>query len=278
MSPKLLKIVFTVTGLFLFVLLFIAPKTGEGVKSPAEPEKKQVAAIPDANANVEMYLKMASGALDISLKGNYEAYIKKSAANKNFLDSLVKFWDRLKRPDLASYFTEKKALELNTADSWFSAGNRYYYSIQFTRDETEKPVLYQSAIRSFKNGLKLEPGNNDAKIMLATCYVEGTPQPMEGISLLKEVEKNDSNNVKLQLSFAFFSVKSGQMDKAISRFNKVLQIDPTYIETYLHLADIYEQMNNVDKTIEVLEQYAAKTNDPTAKIEIEKYIKQLKTK
>lgn len=278
MSPKLVKIVLTVSGLLLFVLLFIAPKTGSGSKNPAEPQKKQVAAMPDANANVEMYLKMASGALDVGLKENYEAFVKKSNADNSFLDSLVKFWDRLKRPDLASYFTEKKALQLNTAESWFTAGNRYYYSVQFTRDETEKPVLYQSAIRSFKNGLKMEPGNNDAKIMLASCYVEGTPEPMEGISLLKEVEKNDSNNVKLQLSFAFFSVKSGQMDKAISRFNKVLQIDPTYIEAYLHLADIYEQMNNVDKTIEVLEQYAAKTNDPTAKIEIEKYIKQLKSK
>lgn len=278
MSPKLVKIVLTVSGLLLFVLLFIAPKTGSGSKSPEEPAKKQIAAMPDANANVEMYLKMATGTLEVNLKENYETLLKQSPANRDFLDSLVKFWDRLKRPDLASYFAEKKAQQLNSAESWFTAGNRYYYSVQFTRDETERPVLYQSAIRSFRNGLKLQPDNNDAKIMLASCYVEGTPAPMEGISLLKEVEKSDSNNVKLQLSFAFFSVKSGQMDKAISRFNKVLQIDPTYIEAYLHLADIYEQMNNVDKTIEVLELYAAKTNDPTAKIEIEKYIKQLKTK
>lgn len=278
MSPKLVKIVLTVSGLLLFVLLFIAPKTGSGSKSPEQPAKKQIAAMPDANANVEMYLKMATGTLEVNLKENYETLLKQSPANRDFLDSLVKFWDRLKRPDLASYFAEKKAQQLNSAESWFTAGNRYYYSVQFTRDETERPVLYQSAIRSFRNGLKLQPDNNDAKIMLASCYVEGTPAPMEGISLLKEVEKSDSNNVKLQLSFAFFSVKSGQMDKAISRFNKVLQIDPTYIEAYLHLADIYEQMNNVDKTIEVLELYAAKTNDPTAKIEIEKYIKQLKTK
>jgi len=101
---------------------------------------------------------------------------------------------------------------------------------------------------------------------------------MEGVSLLKEVEKTDSNNVKLQLTFAFLSVKSGQTDKAIERFNKVLQLDPTYIEAYLHLADIYEQQGKVDKTIEVLEQYATKTNDPTAKLEVEKYIKQLKLK
>lgn len=278
MSPKLTKIIILVTGLLLFVLLFIAPKISSSPKVVAEEAKQKSAALPDANANVEMYLKMAVGTLDVQLKDRHETFFKQAPANLSAFDSLTKFWDRLKRPDLASYFVEKKAQQLNTSESWFNAGNRYYYSVQFTRDETEAPVLYQSAIRSFKSGLKLEPENSDAKIMLASCFVEGTPAPMEGISLLKEVEKTDSNNVKLQLSFAFFSVKSGQMDKAITRFNKVLQIDPAYIEAYLHLADIYEQMNNVNKTIEVLELYASKTNDPTAKIEIEKYIKQLKLK
>ncbi len=42
---------------------------------------------------------------------------------------------------------------------------------------------------------------------------------MKGIALLRDVEKTDSNNVKLQLTFAFFSVKSQQWDKAIKRFN-----------------------------------------------------------
>jgi lipopolysaccharide biosynthesis regulator YciM len=114
--------------------------------------------------------------------------------------------------------------------------------------------------------------------MLASCYVEGSEDPMEGIKRLREIEKTDSNNVKLQLTFAFFSVKSGQLDKAISRFNKVIAIDSNYIEAYLHLADAYEQKNETDKTIKMLEKYSAKTTDVTARIEINKYIEQLKSK
>lgn len=114
--------------------------------------------------------------------------------------------------------------------------------------------------------------------MLASCYIEGSDNPMEGIKKLKEIEKTDSNNLKLQLTFAFFSVKSGQLDKAINRFNNVLKIDSNYIEAYLHLADAYEQLDNKIKTIEMLEKYSAKTTDPTAKIEINKYIQQLKNK
>ena len=76
------------------------------------------------------------------------------------------------------------------------------------------------------------------------------------------------NNVKLQLTFAFFSVKSQQWDKAIKRFNKVLEIDPLYIEAYLHLADAYEQQSQTNKTIEMLQKYASVTEDAMAKQEV----------
>jgi tetratricopeptide (TPR) repeat protein len=132
-------------------------------------------------------------------------------------------------------------------------------------------------MRCYSRGLKLKPNDVDAKIMLASCFVEGTQNPMDGITMLREVEKTDSNNVKLQLSFAFFSVKSGQLDRAIERFKKVLRIDSTYIEAYLHLADAYEQQGNTALTIRALEKYGEKTTDPTARIEIGKYIQQLKS-
>ena len=69
-----------------------------------------------------------------------------------------------------------------------------------------------------------------------------------GVEILKEVEKTDSNNVNLQLNFAFFSEKSGQWDRAIRRFQKVLVIQPDFIEAYLHLADAYEQQGQKNKT------------------------------
>jgi tetratricopeptide (TPR) repeat protein len=95
--------------------------------------------------------------------------------------------------------------------------------------------------------------------------------------MLREIEKTDSNNVTLQLNFAFFSVKSQQWDKAIKRFEKVLQVDSTYIEAYLHLADAYEQSGQKNKTIEMLEKYKSKTDDAMSRQEIDKYIQQLKS-
>ncbi len=271
MSAKKTQVVLVAGALLLFVLLFIASKTApahsEGDGHDHSSEKVKV----NENANLDIYVSMALKNLEPAKKSLVETLI---SAVKN--DSVAAFWDKSKRPDIASVYVEQLAQKSGKAADWIKAGNRYYYSIQFTPDKTEVPLLYQCAMRCFSKGLKLEPANTDAKIMLASCYVEGTSDPMQGITLLKEVEKKDSNNVKLQLSFAFFSVKSGQMDKAIARFNKVLAIDSNYIEAYLHLADAYERKGEVQKTISVLEKYSAKTTDVTARVEINKYIEQLK--
>lgn len=267
--------VFLLSGaVLLFVLLYIAPKiapahSDDDGHNHAAAEKGPVS----TDATLDIYVSTAAKNIEPGKKQQLD----KLLAVKKY-DSVTVFWDKLKRPDLASHYAEEKAKQSKTAADWFTAGNRYYYAIQFSQDQTEVPVLYQSAMRCFNKGLALEPKNTDARIMLGACYVEGTSDPMEGIGRLKAVEKTDSNNVKLQLTFAFFSVKSGQMDKAITRFNKVIAIDSNYVEAYLHLADAYERQENIAKTIEMLEKYSARTDDATARIEINKYIQQLKQK
>ncbi len=271
MSAKNTQVLLVIFALSLSVLLFIAPKIAPKADEDDGHGHSAQTVKADNNASIAVYLNTALKNLEPVQK----TLVERLMAQKK-QDSISLFWDKLKRPDLASLSFEEKAKTVNTAEEWLKAGNRYYYSIQFTGDKTEVPLLYQCAMRCFSKSLKLDPKNTDAKIMLASCFVEGSATPMEGISMLKEVEKTDSNNVKLQLSFAFFSVKSGQLDKAITRFNKVLQVDSNYIEAYLHLADAYERQENIPKTIEMLEKYSAKTTEVTAKVEIDKYVEQLK--
>ena len=271
MSAGKTRVLLLLVALALFVLLFIAPRT-----KPAEAGKRTESPSAAAMGNirsVELYRDMALKTLELKQKEQHDSFLKE----KRF-DSLQAFWTRAKRQDLSALAAEYNAISTGKASDYFTAGTRYYNSVRFTDDESERPVLYQAAIRSFSEGLKKEPGNSDARIMIASCYVEGGQEPMKGIRLLQEVEKTDSNNVKLQLSFAFFSVKSGQLDKAIYRFKKVLQIDSTYIEAYLHLADAYEQKQDTEGTIKMLEQYALRSDDVTARLEVNKYIDQLKTR
>jgi hypothetical protein len=58
----------------------------------------------------------------------------------------------------------------------------------------------------------------------------------------------------------------------------VLRADSSYIEAYLHLADVYEQKQDTRNTVLMLRKYAAKTPEVTAKAEIDRYIQQLENK
>jgi tetratricopeptide (TPR) repeat protein len=264
MKPATTKILLVAGALIFFVLLFIAPKR----ESAENAEQAEASTAPSTSAKLDVYLTTA--------QHNLSKEDKQQMDQLKVTDSLLGFWNRRKRPDLAAHYAEAKAVSSKKSADWFAAGNRYFYAVQFIQDQTEIPVLYQCAGRCFSKGLELEPSNTDARIMLASTYVESGADPMKGIGILKEIEKTDSNNVKLQLSFAFFSVKSGQLDKAIIRFKKALKADPTYLEAYLHIADAYEQLGNKEGTIENLEAYARLTPDVTAKLEVEKYIRQLK--
>jgi lipopolysaccharide biosynthesis regulator YciM len=265
-----------ITAVVLFVLLFLAPKTHS---DKAENGSNAVATTTET-ANLETFVTMASKVLKPEDKIAYDVLLanaKSSKADTAYVP-VVQFWDKQKRPDFAAYFVEKNAERKQTSQAYTKAGDRYYYAVRFTKDNNEIPALYQSAMRCYEKAISKDANNTDAKIQLASCFVEEGKDPMKGIGMLREVEKTDSNNVKLQLTFAFFSVKSQQWDKAIKRFEHALRIDPLYIEAYLHLADAYEQQGQTSKTIEMLEKYAGLTDDAMAKKEVLKYIEQLKSK
>ena len=270
MSVSNKRLILVAGACTLFVLLYFAPKVLPKETETAAPVGQSAANA--QNSVLDIYLNTAVKALNEKQTTVYNKLLSQKNA-----DSLMMFWDRLKRPDLSAFFAEIKSKEQINEANCLAAGKKYYNATQFCEDKSELPVLFQCALRCFNNTLKIKPDQTEAKILKASCLVEGAGNPMDGIAILKEVEKTDSNNVQLQLTFAFFSVKSGQLDKAVDRFNKVLRADPNYVEAYLHLADVYEQQHKPEKTIDMLQQYASKTNDPTVKAEIEKYIQQLKT-
>lgn len=227
--------------------------------------------MPGSRNTLDLYLNMANKVLAAEEKNRIDAF----RAAKQY-DSLSLAWDRLKRPDLASYYLECKAEVQKSASAWLQAGTRYYYAVPFVRDESEQPLLFQRAAFCLEQALRLDSSNHEARLLLASCFVESGTDPMKGIGMLRDMERRDSSNVKVQLSLGLFSVRSGQLDKALDRFRKVLRIDSNYIEVYLHLADVYEKMNATGEAIRMLETYQMKSNDPVVKLEVGKYIDQLK--
>jgi len=205
-----------------------------------------------------------------------ESALTVSSSKPEAFENIIRIWDSLQKPLLAAHYKEQQAIAFSNEKNWEDAGNRYYSATRAVK-EGDRSILYDKAIECFEKTIQLNASNTAAKIDLASCYVERGTNPMQGISMLREIEKTDSNNVKLQLSFAFFSLKSGQWDKAIKRFEKVLKLQPDYSEVYWYLADAYTQKGDKAKTIESLEKYVVSTKDRTLKKEVQGYIDKLKT-
>ncbi|MGZ4049243.1 MAG: tetratricopeptide repeat protein, partial [Bacteroidia bacterium] len=245
------------------------------------PNKEEAKMSEHAGPNTIELTKLVQNGIN-TLTGSQKQLIQKmdeatksSADKKTAFENIINKLDTLRLPTVAAYYMEQAAAASPIEKNWTEAGNRYYAATRFAK-EADRPILYSKAMECFQKSLDMDPKNVEVKISLAACYVEGSSEPMKGIGMLREVEKTDSNNVNLQLNFAFFSEKSGQWDRAIARFQKVLKIQPDFIEAYLHLADAYQQKGDKAKAIESLEKYITLVDDVTIKTEIQDYINKLK--
>lgn len=178
----------------------------------------------------------------------------------------------------AAWLTEQKAIKNNGSGSdWQQAGDRYRVAAGFQRDEHNLAALFEGAMRCYNKALELEPKNLDAKVGLASCMVQGTNDPMAGITLLLEVVAEDSTNVNAQLELAEFSLKRNAPDKAIARYSTALRLRPDYYGLHLNIAEVYlEQMGDTAKAISHLEQYVQIETDPLTKNDVENAIRKLR--
>lgn len=90
------------------------------------------------------------------------------------------------------------------------------------------------------------------KLANAIELVNG-PNPMEGITILRELEAKDSTNTDVQYWLGVFSVRSGQVEKAIKRYNTVLRLEPDYLAAYIDLGGLYLELDSAEKALACFE-------------------------
>jgi tetratricopeptide (TPR) repeat protein len=96
----------------------------------------------------------------------------------------------------------------------------------------------------FEKANVLNPNNDSTLIGLGSCYFFGAGEnepPMKGIALIREVAEKKPENIYAQYMLGVGATVSGQTDKAIERFTKVVSLDQNNIEARLRLADLFAQ-------------------------------------
>jgi cytochrome c-type biogenesis protein CcmH/NrfG len=154
---------------------------------------------------------------------------------------LAKKWDDVNVGTPSALYKELVAQTESSYENWVLAGDQLTTAYQTTQDSTSQPALVQKAITAYQAALKLNPASLDAKTGLGTAYVSGTPNPMQGITLLLDVVKQDPKNIKANTNLGLFAMRSGQFDKAVTRFKTVIEQKPDP-EAWFYLATSYENL------------------------------------
>jgi tetratricopeptide (TPR) repeat protein len=215
--------------------------------------------------------------IDLAHLERFEQLLESSSSKTDkiiWLDSLIVRWDKLMRPGIAAEYTIQKAETSNLAEHWEIAGKRYLSMIAFFSGD-DKFHIGERAVYSLNKAIETGGTNESLETLFAIATVEGTKEPMPGILKLRDIAEKNPMNLEAQLNLGFFSMQTGQYDKAVERFKKVLEIDKEYLSVRFYMSEAYLAQGNKEEAVNQLKQYI-KDIDPSEKLAIEEAQKRIK--
>ena len=119
-------------------------------------------------------------------------------------------WYKNKRADISGYYAVKVAELEDTEDAWSIAGTTMLLGLKNASKEKIKKFCSQNAVKAFENAISLNPDNVQHRTNLAICYAEypSSKNPMQGIMMLLELNKEYPENVGVLLTLARFGMQS----------------------------------------------------------------------
>ena len=107
------------------------------------------------------------------------------------------------------------------------------------------------------------PIADSVKIQQAIELVNG-PQPMQGIQMLLSMVEENPNNVEAHFVLGEFAIRSGQMEKAVARFNTIINLQPQNTLAYIYKGEALMQMDSLETALATFK--AAIATDSTSGI------------
>ena len=101
--------------------------------------------------------------------------------------------------------------------------------------------IYTKSTRPKRPTIKNEISISD-QIQEALSNIQNTDNAqsqMKGILQMRSLSEKHPENADLQWNMGLFSIQSGQYEKAVARFEKVINIDAQRLDAYMQLAISY---------------------------------------
>lgn len=118
----------------------------------------------------------------------------------------------------------------------------------------------------------------EQQINQAVALVQGGENPMQGIMMLREILEEDPDQIDAHWHLAQFSIQSGQYEKAVERFEKVLELDQNnrYPDASFYLGKTYATLNRNDEAIAQFNRYLEQVQDTTVRKRVNEFIDELR--
>lgn len=202
---------------------------------------------------------------------------------KQAFGGLASFWkDSVKLFEPYAYYISEEAKLDNSEKNLTFAAQLFLENLRAEHDEAKLNWKSTTAIELFERAIKLDPNNDDLRIGLGSSYVFGkgrsgdAQQTMKGIQELLTVVRKDSTNIKAQFVLGVGGFVSGQYDKAIERFHKVVAAQPDNLEAIAFLADTYAAQGNKPEAVKWYEVSKRLINNPAYSKQVDERIAAMK--
>ena len=125
--------------------------------------------------------------------------------------------------------------------------------------------IYTSSVRPKIPSVKKELSINE-QIQAALSNIQDADNPqsqMKGILQMRSLSEKYPENADLQWNMGLFSIQSGQYEKAVARFEKVITIDAQRLDAYMQLAMSYLALQDTSAATNVLSSLIDKSEGDT---------------
>ncbi len=207
---------------------------------------------------------------------NELAAIRDSSRMALVFSKLSGIWERNKQYPVGVFY-RSKAAKLESSEKKLTFAAQLF--LELLEHEGNRAIqLWEAseAISCLELSLKLDSTSEEAKLAMASAYIQGTEQPMIGVQMLLAITREKPDDVPANMLLGRMSIQSAQYEKAIKRFETVLKIEPNNKEALYFLAQAYEETGNKQKAIELLEKCKMVVNNPEFSRDIDQHINSLK--
>lgn len=187
---------------------------------------------------------------------------------------LAQHWLDVNQPMPVAFIYEEIAQQEPSLENWVKTGDLFTDSYQHLSDTVMAPAFTERAKKAYEQALAIDDKNLDARTGLGTALVNG-PAPMAGITMLLDVVKEDPENLNANYNLGLFSMKSRQFDKAVERFNTVLEQTPNNAEVWFYLATSYENIGLKADAIKAFQKSKELAADPSLTQFIDRKVEEL---